>query len=161
LLTYSANWDEYERIPWWDAVDSVGINAYFPLAESVDPSLEELLVGAAAVRGRLESFHRRVRRPIIFTEIGFGSVAGAATRPWEAERGAPMDAELQRRCYEAIVRTFSGVPWLEGIYWWKWFSAASESPDGLDHDPFSPRNKPAQQIIEAWYSSAESTPAGS
>lgn len=150
-LTYAANWDEYEHVPWWDALDAVGINAYFPLSESDDPTLPELLAGAAAVRGRLEKFQARVRRPIIFTEIGFGSVQGAAARPWEAARGSSRDDDIQRRCYEAVVRTFAGVSWIEGIYWWKWFSAASEQPDAHDHDPFSPRNKPAQRIIEAWY----------
>lgn len=150
-LTYAANWDEYEHIAWWDALDAVGINAYFPLSDAPDPSLPELMAGAAAVRKRLDAFHARTRRPILFTEIGYGSVLGAASRPWEAERAAPMHAELQRRCYEAIARTFSDVPWLQGVYWWKWFSAASGQPDAQDRDPFSPRNKPAQGIIEAWY----------
>lgn len=156
-LLYSANWDEYERIPWWDAVDAVGVNAYFPLAESQDPPLSELMAGAAAVRTRLEAFHRRVAKPIIFTEIGYGSVDGAAARPWEARRGAAMNMEIQRRCYEAVARTFSDARWLEGVYWWKWFSAASERPDGHDHDPFSPRNKPAERIIERWYASGAPT----
>lgn len=150
-LVYSANWDEYDRIPWWDALDAVGVNAYFPLSESNEPTLNELLAGAAAVRRRLEAFHRRVEKPIIFTEIGYGSVSGAAARPWEAERTAPVNLEIQRRCYEAIAQTFSDAEWLEGVYWWKWFSAASSRADGYDHDPFSPRNKPAEQVIEAWY----------
>lgn len=150
-LVYSANWDEYDSIPWWDALDAVGVNAYFPLCESERPTMETLMAGASAVRGRLERFHERVGRPIIFTEIGYGSVSGAAARPWEADRTAPVNVEIQRLCYEAIVRTFSDARWLEGVYWWKWFSAASARPDGYDHDPFSPRNKPAEDVIEAWY----------
>eukprot|EP00168_Porphyra_purpurea_P017267 TRINITY_DN58_c0_g1_i4.p3 TRINITY_DN58_c0_g1~~TRINITY_DN58_c0_g1_i4.p3 ORF type:complete len:248 (+),score=85.75 TRINITY_DN58_c0_g1_i4:618-1361(+) len=30
-LTYSANHDSYQDVAWWDAVDMIGIDAYFPL----------------------------------------------------------------------------------------------------------------------------------
>jgi hypothetical protein len=29
-LTYAANWDEYEETFFWDALDFIGIDAYFP-----------------------------------------------------------------------------------------------------------------------------------
>lgn len=156
-LLYAANWDEFERVPWWDALDAVGINAYFPLSEQPDPTPEELMAGASEVRRRIEVFQRRVGKPVVFTEIGFGSVRGAAAQPWLADRSAPLDLELQRHCYEAVARTFSDAPWLEGVFWWKWFSAASEQPGGMDHDPFSPRNKPAERVIEAWYAARKPT----
>ena len=31
-LTYSANWDEVDQVPFWDALDMIGINAFWPLA---------------------------------------------------------------------------------------------------------------------------------
>src|SRR5690606_31839344 len=30
-LTYSANWDRLDAVPFWDAVDEIGLTAYFPL----------------------------------------------------------------------------------------------------------------------------------
>ncbi len=30
-LTYAANWDDYQSVQWWDAVDFVGVQAYFEL----------------------------------------------------------------------------------------------------------------------------------
>ena len=48
-LTYSANFDGYDRIPFWDALDVIGISAYFPLASGeAPPSASDL---AAALGG--------------------------------------------------------------------------------------------------------------
>ena len=30
-LTYAENWDQFENVPFWDQLDYVGIDAYFPL----------------------------------------------------------------------------------------------------------------------------------
>ncbi|MDY7091941.1 MAG: hypothetical protein SX243_03130 [Acidobacteriota bacterium] len=32
-ITYAANWDGVENVPFWDAVDVLGVQAYFPLAD--------------------------------------------------------------------------------------------------------------------------------
>ncbi len=37
-LTYAANWDEYNEISFWDKLDFIGINAYFPLSQKANPS---------------------------------------------------------------------------------------------------------------------------
>lgn len=36
-LTYGANWDGFEDVPFWDALDAVGVQAYFPVAKGVAP----------------------------------------------------------------------------------------------------------------------------
>eukprot|EP00959_Pyramimonas_sp_CCMP1952_P095295 1992706-Pyramimonas_sp.AAC.1 len=30
-ITYAANFDEYSEVDWWQHLDMIGINAYFPL----------------------------------------------------------------------------------------------------------------------------------
>jgi hypothetical protein len=32
-LTYAANFDAYQRVAFWDALDAIGIQAYFPLTD--------------------------------------------------------------------------------------------------------------------------------
>ena len=32
-LSYCANWPDYQRVSFWDALDVIGISAYFPLVE--------------------------------------------------------------------------------------------------------------------------------
>ena len=36
-LTYSANHGAEEDVAWWDAVDQIGINAYYPLSTNANP----------------------------------------------------------------------------------------------------------------------------
>jgi len=31
-LTYAANWDEFKRTPFWNDLDYIGVNAYFPVS---------------------------------------------------------------------------------------------------------------------------------
>ena len=38
-LTYAANWTDYRQVPFWDALDVIGIQAYFPLTD--DPAYDE------------------------------------------------------------------------------------------------------------------------
>lgn len=150
-LLYSANWDEYAAIPWWDALDAVGINAYFPLSTQPDPKPEDLAAGAERVHATLAKFHGSVKKPIIFTEIGFRPAAGAAAKPWEHGPPDPGQLDLQRRCYEAIHQTFAEAEWLEGVYWWKWFSGAAAGPGRHLYDGFTPRGRPAQDVMVRWF----------
>ena len=43
-LTDAANWTDYQRVPFWDALDAVGIDAYFPpVDDQVDkPTRQDL-----------------------------------------------------------------------------------------------------------------------
>jgi len=55
----------------------------------------------------------------------------------------------QYRCYEAILEAFWKQPWFYGMYWWKWDSDLDRGGSG-DGD-FTPRRKPAEQILSEWY----------
>ena len=33
-LTYAENWDQFQNVPFWDQIDYVGVDAYFPLKTS-------------------------------------------------------------------------------------------------------------------------------
>ena len=37
-LSYAANWTDYTRVPFWDALDVVVVQAYFPLVDHLDPT---------------------------------------------------------------------------------------------------------------------------
>ena len=44
-VLYSANWDHYRDIRFWDALDFVGVNAYYRLSAVSQPTVEELTAG--------------------------------------------------------------------------------------------------------------------
>src|SRR5205814_253350 len=43
LLTYSANWDHYSGIPFWDKLDLICTNSYWKLGENRNASVEEIV----------------------------------------------------------------------------------------------------------------------
>ena len=118
-LVYSANFDSWEKIGFWDSLDFIGVSAYFPLSNSADPSLEELEAGWARALEPLEVASKRWDRPVLLTEAGFPSIAAAARAPWREEK-TPAEVWLQSRCYEATLRTLASRPWIEGSFFWLW-----------------------------------------
>jgi hypothetical protein len=133
-LTYASNWSDYARVPFWDALDAVGVEAYFPLSGKSDPSPEEL---AQAWRGHirdLRAVHERTGKPVVFTELGYTVSLQAALEPWADGRArGPERAraeELQQRCLAAALEAIEPErEWLRGAFLWKWFvgSARGES----------------------------------
>jgi hypothetical protein len=163
-LTYCANWHrEYEEVRFWDALDFIGVQAYFPLSAGPQPTLEELLRGWQEHLPALERLARRAGKPIVFTEIGYKSTPDSTVRPWEwPQRGAtpPVDAETQARAYEAFFRTFWHRPWFAGVYFWKWYPKARGDEARLAAD-FSPQGKPAEQVLARWFAAPRAAAAAS
>ncbi len=153
-LTYAANWyAEFEEVPFWDALDYIGIQAYFPLADGNRPSVEEL---KAAWRPHLEAIERVQRRfgkPVLFTEVGYRSAPGAARDPWSwpehLPHDTPADLEIQERAYRAFFEVFWDRPWFAGAYVWKWYPGNHE--DLSENNDFTPQGKPAGKVLAEWY----------
>lgn len=155
-LTYAANWHEsYDQIPFWDALDYVGVQAYFPLTEVDDPPLDTLQAGWQRHRDALARVHRRTGKPVLLTELGYRSASSAAEAPWrwpEEDPEAPVDPTLQARCYRAFFSTLGRAPWLAGAIVWKWRPAAEvEHPTG-----FTPQGKPTEQVLRRWFRGPDS-----
>jgi len=124
-LTYAANWDAYERVGFWDALDWVGIQAYFPVldespAEDGVPSQTELDAGWEDIAGRVAAFSRRVGKPVVFTEAGYNNSLLAAVRPWDWQAAGDAE-ELQVRCLIAAFRAIDAEPTIRGAFLWKWY----------------------------------------
>ena len=158
-LTYAANWDhEFEAVEFWDALDFAGVQAYFPLSEKSDPSMEELVAGWEQPVSRLKRVAEKIRRPVVFTEVGYKSADKAAVAPWLWSTGDRINLEQQARCFEAMFRVTWREPWFQGAYVWKWFPHYDTSRSGNDNN-FTPQGKPAEKVLALWYSSRD-VPAG-
>lgn len=127
-LTYAANWSDYERVPFWDALDAIGVQAYFPLVDgdAREPDEAALEAGWKRALTGLHALHERTGKPVVFTELGYDSVPGAAAQPWvgrgRRDRGAPPETALQERCLAVALRVIDRErEWLRGAFLWKWF----------------------------------------
>ncbi len=156
-VTYAANWDEFGRINWWDAVDEIAIDAYFPLALAAAPSEDDVVAAwnrfvdaegnvhwyldeIAAVAAR---FDRRV----VFAELGYRSARGALVAPWRAAEH--YSAQEQVTGLVAALRALAARRWFAGVYLWHWSSNPDAGgPGDLDH---TIQHKPAEESVRAWF----------
>ena len=152
-MVYAANWDrEFDRVTFWDHLDYIGVNAYFPLAYEDAPADEELKEGFRKALGSIRSVHQRFRTPVLITEIGFTSTAAPWREPHVRDRSKPVNLDDQARVYEIAFSELAGTrSWIRGIYWWKWPSDLEHG--GEDHTGFTPNRKPAEDVVRKWYGS--------
>ncbi len=158
-LIYAASWaggpqvgdnaataSEFDHIAWWDAVDFIGVDAYFPLTQA--PTLVPVsalqqawhgqgsgLAGQGDIYSRLQGVANTFHRPVLFTAAGYASAPGAASaQPPQATQ----DQEEQFNDMQALLLTFSGQSWWAGVFW---------SAD----QPIAPReSQPNWSLSSAW-----------
>jgi hypothetical protein len=148
-ILYSANWDHFASVPFWDLVDEIGITAYFELTHAATPERAELDSAWRARLPALAAFAAAQKRHLVLTEVGYPSQRGANTRPWDQERQDDLDLEEQRLCYAAFLSTAAEAPFLDGVYMWNWFGVGGPNDSG-----YTPRGKPAAELLRAWLHAA-------
>jgi hypothetical protein len=152
-VTYSGNWwGDYDRIPFADLLDAVGVDAYFPLAARQDATDLQLSAGAREAVAKLAAAAARFGKPILLTEVGFSARKGAWVEPHK--EGPPGDRSVfseddQRRAYAALLGALGKADWLTGMFVWKAFSTANTTTD--DDPDFRFVGRPAEGEIEGYF----------
>ncbi|MEP7268045.1 MAG: hypothetical protein ABI844_10500 [Saprospiraceae bacterium] len=154
MITYAANWDEYKHINFWNKLDYIGIDAYFPLSEKTTPELAELMNPWDEVLNTLEKFSRKYNRKILFTEYGYLSVDGSAGKTWELEANLNKlnyNQEAQANSIQALLECCCKKDFWSGGFLWKWYP----EPHNMRHDlqkDHSPQGKLAEEVLRKCYS---------
>jgi len=150
-LTYAANWgEEFEELRFWDALDLIGLDCYYPLSKKAEAGDRELQAGFQEVLRRIDAVCRRYDKPMIFTEIGFSSVEAPWQDPHLDGYDRPANGEHQARCYQIVLQNIADRPWCRGLFWWKW----PTDPDYQGHyegKGFPPNGKPAEKTVAEYY----------
>lgn len=150
-LTYAANWDNFQQVDFWDALDYLGVDAYFPLTDTPDPRPRQLDSAWRPHREALADAHRQWRKPVLFTEYGYHSATGALRKPWAIDAGgASVDLSAQQKGLSALYRQFWPRPWFAGGFLWKWH-APYRQVGGPSDAGFTPQGKPALETVRRWY----------
>jgi hypothetical protein len=141
-LTYAANWDRYDQVPFWDALDYIGIQAYFPLTDNYNPSKEEIITAWERIYGDLVPYAQKANKQIIFTEIGYDVSERAALEPWRPGGSDPeLGEDLQKRCLEIALDTAKDYRQMAGVFLWKWFPETQAFADYEDYNLQRPEIK--------------------
>lgn len=148
-IVYAANWGDETVLTWWDAVDFIGVDAYYPIVNKSNPTVAELKAGWSPFTAQLSDLATKWHKSILFTEIGYRSQDGAAQHPWDYQVGGALDLQEQADAYQATIESVFEQPWFAGMYWWSWGTNPLEG--GPCDDGYSPHDKPAEDILRAWY----------
>lgn len=146
-LTYGANWDQLDNVPFWDALDYIGVLAYFPLTDALDPTSAQIAAGWEGWMNKLQVMSKKYDKPVLFTEIGYNESARCASKPWAFQTGGANAKEIQARCIEQALLLPQRHPFLAGMFFWKWFPDLPY-PEPETFDLRTPRLK--QIIASHW-----------
>ena len=144
-ICYSANWDEYSDIQFWNDVDYIGMNSYFPISEERIPEVNGIISSWKKILEKIKKFAEQENKKVLITEMGYRNVLYAGREPWLHNKG------LDRRCdqaqvnlYKAFLNSIKTQKWIIGFFQWEWNHIPYE-PDNTD---FSIQNKPAYSVLK-------------
>lgn len=152
-IIYAANQGGEETgITWWDAVDYIGVDAYYSLTEEDDPTLAELEAGWDGPLVTLSALAATWNKPILFPEIGYRSIDGANRDPWNWQRSGALDLQEQAEAYQAFFDRVWSQPWFGGVFWWMW--ETDPFAGGPCDTGYTPYDKPAEAVLRTGYDGA-------
>jgi hypothetical protein len=149
-LTYSANWDEVEDVLFWDQLDWIGVNAFYPLAEAGGASTATYVASAEQALARLGAFAALVDRPVVLVEIGYTTRSDAAVEPWlwpDTMNGVVVDEHEQARALAALAEAAARRSDVLGFFVWRYYA----NLDDVSQEAvwgFSPHAKQAERVLE-------------
>jgi hypothetical protein len=77
---YGANWSPGpQHVPWWDAVDFIGVDAYYPVATHPNPTPGELAAGWAPIVDQLAALSKaNGGKKVLICEVGYTTTDACA-----------------------------------------------------------------------------------
>lgn len=169
LIIFIANFDAYETVSFWDKLDTIAMNFYFPINRGDDwylpwsqlkdkyhdPSYEDLLKGWQLWVNALDKWEKKINKPIVVNEIGYASQRGCTYQPWSWYLGK-SDYEEQYLAYKALFEVWSKKQtingkvddgkYIHGIYFF--FSLSNKKPK---NDRSYIPCEAAKSIIREWF----------
>jgi hypothetical protein len=148
-IVYAANYGkEFEGISFWESLDYVGLDNYYPVRSNTHEGIVEMKQGFEKQREKIQEIAEKYNKPVLFTEIGYMANIGAGMGSREYDF-PEYNQDLQAECYRLAMETYWHQTWFAGMYFWKWFSDPNDR--GIKADPHSPHGRPAGEIMARWY----------
>lgn len=147
-ITYAANHDEFTDVEFWDALDFIGVDAYFPLAETPTTIISNLMESWDPIVADLAAVADEFGRVVVFTEIGYPSQQGATVEPYNPFHSDVPSDEEQAAALDAMLAAVADEVWFGGFHWWMWFVERTATEAALS---YMPQGKPAGDILEEYW----------
>lgn len=152
-ITYSINFDSHDSFTFGDCLDVVGMNTYDPVAKTKDwPTPEQVRDAWWWIVYKARTLEERFQKPVMVTEVGYPSVAGAHRGPWDFRTAHHADPWLQ----DFLTQGAFGVlrNWSEGaaIFYYLYGENLADKPiGGMKDRTYAPWGKPVEQTLRDYY----------
>jgi hypothetical protein len=144
-VTYSINWFGVPH-DFWDALDFIGVDAYFPLSAPDEPSVAEL---SLAWKPWLDKVRwMAAGKKVALTEVGVLPQSDGFKHPWGWEIRGKVDYDAQARYYASACNAARYLGAVE-LYWW------NVQIDGTENN-FDPLRRPAEKEARDCFTPAAS-----
>lgn len=150
-ITYAGNWDSYKLMPFWNELDYIGVDAYFPVSEEHTPTADSVANGWKPHINELKTISENHQKKILFCEYGYRSTDYPARAPWQSDRGGNINLEAQVQSYEGLFKSVWQEEFMAGGFLWKWYPDHSQA-GGPNDNRFTPQNKPALATVKKYHS---------
>lgn len=150
---------------WIGQLDVLGCLGQFALRTPTTNATVEQIV-AAWRAGPLDTLaqasHTYGNKTVVLTRLGYQSRSGSHFQPAGIMAQDPtdgscwvrsVDVAVQAAAYTAALQLLPAQPWFAGAFWWLWRSDGSDG--GLADDGFSPRGKPAEQVLRQAFGASQ------
>lgn len=155
-ITYGANHGSENGIDWWDLVDYIGVDAYYPMdPTNPSPTIDDLYDFWLPWYESLQLLSLKYDKPVIFAEVGYCSKYWSNFNPAGCDNTTmPTDYRAQENLYQALFKRFWPEDWFAGVFWWAWYTA----PDGgYGQSSYSFTMKSAENVVYRYYTSPNTT----
>jgi hypothetical protein len=152
-LTYSVNFDSHDSFTFGDCLDVIGINTYDPIAKfEAYPSPASVRDAWWWIVNKARTLHARFDRPVMITEVGYPSVAGAHVGPWDFRTDKPRDLELQNFLLDGALKVLRNWSDGEAVFYYLYGENLNDRPvGGLEDRTYAVWGKPAEATLKAYF----------
>ncbi len=146
-LVLTVNWKNL-NLGYWDAVDAIGVSAYFPLSRANKPKQEDLNANWVRIKDKLVDLSIKWNRPLHLTEVGYPSGRRGANNPAGDFKNQSPDWNIQRMAFEAFDKAWRKEPRLARVAFWALGDASRDVYFNIDHN-FT-FGKPAADVVASF-----------
>jgi len=151
LVSYCANWDDFESFPFWEQMDLIGIDWYAPIATTSNAKFKSLLKGWKKNTKSLQAYYEKTGKKIFFPEFGFKSTERSVVKPWQFEDDSAESEEAQNNGFKTYFKTIWKKDWYAGGFVWEWYADHDEESGFPRETDYTPQGKLAEQTIREGY----------
>jgi len=149
-VSYSANWDNYQVVPFWEELDFIGVNAYFPINDNKVPTVRGTISNWQPIITEMRDFSDQYGKQVLLTEYGYRSIDHAGAEPWLHVGQTPHTEAVEKAQYNLLRAFYESIwqqPFVAGGMLWNW---PQVSPMCGNTD-FTIQDKAAQDLLKVYF----------